>query len=63
MIFRPDRSRRGVDRFLDVKMLIFVIGAALGVIGIAREIDWLVYAAIAVLAVGVILRLLRGRTG
>ena len=62
MIFRPDRSRRGVDRFIDVKMLIFVIGAALGVIGIAREIDWLVYAAIAVLAGGVLLRVLGSRT-
>jgi hypothetical protein len=63
MIFRPDRDRRGVDRDLDVKMLIFVVGAALGIAGMARGIDWLVYAAIVVLGLGALLRLLSRRTG
>jgi hypothetical protein len=62
MIFRPDRSRRGEGRFLAAKMLLFALGGVAGVMGIAREIGWLIYGAIALLAIGLVLRLLeRGR--
>lgn len=56
MIFRPDRGTRGDDRFLHLKMLIFSLGAVLGIVGIARDIGWLIYAAIALLAGGILLR-------
>ncbi|MFW6202654.1 MAG: hypothetical protein ACOC8B_08745 [Gemmatimonadota bacterium] len=61
MPFRPSRERRGPDPHLDVKIIVFVVGAALAVVGIAMEIEWLVTVAIAVLAAGVLLRFLRPR--
>ena len=60
MIFRPSRTR-GDDRFLDAKMLIFTLGAALALAGMAFELGWLVYVAIAVLVVGLLLRFVRNR--
>lgn len=54
--FRASRERRGPDPHLNIKIAIFVIGAALGLAGIALNQRWFVYAAIGVLAVGVILR-------
>lgn len=60
MIFRPDRRQRGEDRYLPHKTLIFAVGAALGIAGIAFESGWLVYAAIVVLALGVFLRFASG---
>jgi hypothetical protein len=42
-------------------MLIFVIGAALGIAGIASDRTWLVNLGIGVLLVGVVLRLVAQR--
>jgi membrane protein implicated in regulation of membrane protease activity len=55
--FRPDRRRRGPDRFLGPKMLIFVLGAVAGLAGMATATGWLIYAAVGLLAVGLVLRL------
>lgn len=55
-LFRPDRTRRGTDRFLPVKMMLFVIGAALGMIGMATDRNWIIYIAVGVLVVGLLLR-------
>lgn len=55
--FRPDRTRRGEDHYLGHKMLIFVAGAVLAMVGMAAGQDVLVYLAVAVLAVGLVLRL------
>jgi Flp pilus assembly protein TadB len=55
--FRPDRARRGEDHYLGRKMLLFLAGAVLAMVGMAAGQDWLVYLAMAVLAVGIILRL------
>ncbi|MFW6080041.1 MAG: hypothetical protein ACODAE_10495 [Gemmatimonadota bacterium] len=61
MPFRPSRERRGPDPHLDVKIIVFVVGAVLAVVGIGTEIDWLISIAIAILAAGVLLRFLRPR--
>jgi Flp pilus assembly protein TadB len=55
--FRPDRTRRGEDHYLGHKTLLFVAGAVLAMVGMAAGQDVLVYLAIAVLAVGIVLRL------
>jgi membrane protein implicated in regulation of membrane protease activity len=52
-----DRSRRGEDVWLGQKMLFFVVGAALGVAGMITGLQWIVWLAIAVLAVGLLLRI------
>lgn len=57
MIFRPSRTTRD-DRFLDQKLLIFSVGAVCAVAGIAIDVSWLIYAAIGVLLIGLLLRLL-----
>lgn len=59
---RLDRSRRAEDDiWLGQKMLFFVLGAVIGIFGMATGRDWLVYVAIAVLAAGLILRMLGRR--
>jgi hypothetical protein len=63
MIFRPSRAQRGDDRFVNQKMLLFAIGAVLGIAGIAFDLAWLRYLAIAVLSVGIMLRFFGGRDG
>lgn len=55
--FRLDRKRREHDRYVTHRMVIFVTGAAFGLAGIATEREWLVYIGIAVLLVGMLLRL------
>ncbi|HLU24833.1 MAG TPA: hypothetical protein VKZ58_03950 [Longimicrobiales bacterium] len=55
--FRPSRERRGEDRFLHWKVLIFFVGAAVGLIGMARGDDRIVITAAAILALGVLLRI------
>jgi hypothetical protein len=60
-MFRASRGRSGEDRFFAVKVALLVVGAALGIAGMAYEIGWLVWAAIAVVGTGIILRLLAGR--
>ena len=60
MIFRPSRARRN-DRFLDAKLLIFTLGAACALGGMALDLGWLVYLAIGILALGLVLRFLPDR--
>ncbi|MGH7576814.1 MAG: hypothetical protein ACREM1_17030 [Longimicrobiales bacterium] len=60
-LFRPDRRHRGHDPYVRHKMLVFVTGAAFALAGIASERDWLVYIGIAVLFIGVLLRLASDR--
>jgi hypothetical protein len=55
--FRPSRERRAPDRYLHVKMLIFVIGAGFLLAGIASERDWLVTVAVLTFAAGLLIRL------
>jgi membrane protein implicated in regulation of membrane protease activity len=54
--FRPDRSRRSEDRLLGQKMLVFVLGAVIALAGLATERDWLVYAALLLLLLGLAMR-------
>ncbi len=55
-LFRPSREHYGPDPYYHWKAILFAIGAALGLGGIFTDHDWLVLAAIPVLAVGVALR-------
>jgi membrane protein implicated in regulation of membrane protease activity len=60
MFFR--RGRGGPDPHLDLKMLAFVVGAALALAGIAFEVAWLVTAAIVLMAAVMIgARILRAK--
>ncbi|HEY8483915.1 MAG TPA: hypothetical protein VIL13_04830 [Longimicrobiales bacterium] len=59
--FRPSRARRGPDPYLRWKIALFSAGAALALAGIATENDRLILAAIGVLAVGILLRVLPRR--
>jgi hypothetical protein len=63
MIFRPSRERRGDDRLLELKALLFVVGASVGVAGMISGRAWLVWIAIAVVAAGVAVRLIGERKG
>lgn len=57
MPFRPSREpRTGEDPFLLPKMMLFVAGAILGVIGMATERSGILWLAFAVLGVGIVLR-------
>ncbi|HEY8519088.1 MAG TPA: hypothetical protein VIN61_03335 [Gammaproteobacteria bacterium] len=61
-LFRPDRTRREQpDRLLNLKMLIFAVGAAVALAGVAYERQALILAAIIILAVGVLLRFVPSR--
>jgi hypothetical protein len=60
VIFRPSRDRRGPDRWLNVKVAIFCLGAGIALVGIASGKNWVVNLAIGVLAVGFLLRFLPG---
>ncbi len=55
--FRPSRERRGEDRFLQWKVLVFFAGAVLALVGMARGDDRIVIVAIAILVLGVLLRI------
>lgn len=55
-MFRPSRETRGPDPFLQWKIVIFVIGALAGLVGVATENPWLVWIGVAVLVSGVLLR-------
>ena len=55
-MFRPSRERRGEDRLLAWKIRVFVVGAVLGLAGMALSLSWLVWAGIGVLGVGLVLR-------
>lgn len=56
MPFISQRRPRGPGRFLRWKMWLFSVGAILLLVGMARNLDLLVGAAIAVLAVAFLLR-------
>lgn len=56
MVFRADRGHKGADPYLTWKVRLFAIGATLGLAGIVLDITALVWAAIAVLVVGFLLR-------
>lgn len=58
-MFRPSRKRRnGEDRFLAWKVRLFVIGAAVALVGMGMSLFWVVWVGIGVLGVGLVLRLL-----
>ena len=61
--FRPDRARTGTDPHLGAKMMLFVLGAAIAIAGIVIERNWLINVGIAVLIIGFLFRLKRGRSG
>jgi hypothetical protein len=50
------RSRKNDDRFVEWKVAVFFLGAALWVAGAILGVRWLVWAAIGVLLIGVLLR-------
>ena len=54
MFFR--RRGDGDDRWLVVKLWMFGFGAALAVLGMVFENNWLIWAAVFVLAAGILLR-------
>ena len=60
-IFRPDRDRTGEDPALDHKMLIFVLGAVLALVGMTSGNRIIVYLSIGVLFVGILLRIVHRR--
>lgn len=60
-LFRPDRTRREPDRFLKLKMMVFAVGAAVALAGIAFDRRPLLLLAVAILAFGVLLRLFPSR--
>ncbi|HYH82781.1 MAG TPA: hypothetical protein VEX86_23510 [Longimicrobium sp.] len=55
-VFKQAPPRRAPGRFLQWKLRLFTVGAVLLMIGMAREIDLLVAAALAVLIVAFVLR-------
>lgn len=56
MSFFTQTRASGPGRFLQWKVRLFAVAAVMLLIGMAREIDWLVAAAIAILAVAFVLR-------
>lgn len=60
MIFRPQRENAS-ERFLELRALLLLTGAGFGLAGMLTERSWMVYLGIAVLAAGVVLRLLNRR--
>ncbi len=63
-LFRPSRERYGPDPYYHWKVILFTMGAGIGLFGMISNRDWLVLVAIPVLAAGVALRWLgRQRPG
>ncbi len=60
MIF-TSRERRPQDPFLELKAVLLVLGASLGIAGMVNNIPWLVYSGIAVIAVGMVIRIIQRR--
>ena len=60
-LFRPSREPRGADPYLNWKIALFSLGAALGIAGMVRESTLLVGLGIGVLGIGVVLRILTNR--
>jgi protein-S-isoprenylcysteine O-methyltransferase Ste14 len=59
-MFRPSREP-GTSRYFEIKALLLVLGASVGVVGMAQERSWLVWIGIAILLVAMILRLWASR--
>lgn len=59
-LFRPSRTKRA-GRWFEWKVRIFLAGAALGLVGIFLNDHRVIVAALAVLAVGVVLRAISSR--
>jgi hypothetical protein len=57
-LFRPSREHRGPDPYLDWKIGLFLAGAAMGIAGMALDRAWIIACAIALLAIGALLRFL-----
>ncbi|MGH7466386.1 MAG: hypothetical protein ACRENP_00220 [Longimicrobiales bacterium] len=57
-LFRPSRKKTGPDRFINAKIAIFCLGAAIASAGIIMKKSWIVNVAIGVLLLGVCLRFL-----
>jgi hypothetical protein len=56
-MFRISRERRvGPDPLLDLKIAVFLAGAVIGVIGMARNNRTMITIAIVVIAIGILLR-------
>ncbi len=51
-----DRSRRGPDPFLRWKVRLFLAGAVVALLGMARDSSWLLGVAVAFLGAGFVLR-------
>ncbi len=64
MLLFVDRDRRADEYpWLEWKVRLFVIGAALAVGGMVLEMDWLILVAVAFLAAGFLIRFLPGGKG
>lgn len=55
-MLRPDRDNRGPDRWLEVKLALFMLGAVVGVAGMYFGSTPTIYVAIAILVIGFLLR-------
>lgn len=55
-----DRSRRGPDPFLRWKVRLFLAGAVVALLGMARDSPWLLGVAVALLGAGFVLRFIPG---
>jgi hypothetical protein len=55
-MFRVSRQKRGPDRFLNLKIVLFCLGAGIATVGIISQKTWIINVAIGVLLIGVILR-------
>ena len=60
-MFRLDREPRGEDPLLLVKMTLFVVAAAIAVVGMALQQSWVIFGAIVLLGVAFLLRFRRPR--
>jgi len=60
MIFRARRDG-GSQRFLELRAALLLVGSALGLAGMLYDRAWMVFTGIAVLAVGIVIRLINRR--
>ncbi len=60
-LFRPSREQRGPDPYLLWKVALFTVGGAVALFGIFTGRDAAVLAAIVVLALGLVLRVVSSR--
>ncbi|MGH7483751.1 MAG: hypothetical protein ACRELV_16505 [Longimicrobiales bacterium] len=54
--FRPSREPRGPDRYLDLKIALFLVGTGLAIAGMATSNSMLIWFAITAIAIGIGLR-------